>query len=364
MGKFLLQCGALALLLGTLAASPSRAEDRPADKILADLKAVETPKVPADRSDRAAVQDYILKRTKAMEARSALIGELYKAHPDASELPKLIAERWQGATAPGAKSDELKAEMDRVIAGGKYPKLVAEAAFFKGLMAFRKAGQDSTPESLMPIADDFLKRAPGDPRGAMFLSAIAEKETDKAKKDALEKRIEKDFPDSPIVRQKAGERRLREAIGKPFEIEFTEAIKGGQVNAASLKGKVVIVDFWATWCGPCVSEMPNMKKLYAQYKDKGVEFIGVSLDQPRDQGGYDALKDYVEKNKIEWPQYYEGKVSASQFATDWGIASIPTVFAVGADGKLATTDARGKLEELIPELLAKAEKTKKVEAKP
>ena len=58
---------------------------------------------------------------------------------------------------------------------------------------------------------------------------------------------------------------------------------------SDLKGKVVVVDFWATWCGPCVGEMPNMKKLYAEYKPKGVEFIGVSLDQPESAGGLKAL---------------------------------------------------------------------------
>ncbi len=57
----------------------------------------------------------------------------------------------------------------------------------------------------------------------------------------------------------------------------------------SLKGKVVVIDFWATWCGPCVAEMPNMKKLYAEYKDKGVEFVGVSLDKSKEQGGLDKL---------------------------------------------------------------------------
>ena len=351
------------LVLGCwlVGSAPAFSEDRAADKILAEINAVELPKVPANQQDRAAVQQFLLKRQKAAETRSTLILELYKAHPDAPEIPGLMAERWQAVMVPGPKGEALQTEIDVILAQSKDEKLVAEAAFLKGLVAFRKAGANADADQLLPIAEQFVKRAPKDPRGALFLMAAGSKLTDDARRDELEKRILKDYPESPLARQKATERRVKEAIGKPFEIEFTEAIKGGQVNAASLKGKVVIIDFWATWCGPCVAEMPNMKKLYAEYKDKGVEFVGVSLDRPREQGGYDKLKAFVEKNKIEWPQYYDGKVPATDFAQDWGIQTIPTVFAVGADGNLATTDARGKLEELIPALLAKA---KKPEAKP
>jgi len=356
-GAWLLLCGCLATT------APAIAEDRPADKILADINAVEAPKIPTDRTDTNAIH-YIVKRKQAMDKKAALIGELYKSHPGAAELAKLMPERWQASLTGGPKADEARAEIDEVLATSKNEALVTEAAFFKSLLAFRKAGPNADGDQLMPIAEEFLKKAPKDPRGAMFLSAVASRMTDDAKKEKIEQRIEKDYPDSPIVRQKAGERRQKEGVGKPFEIEFTDAIKGAQVNAAALKGKVVVVDFWATWCGPCVAEMPKMKALYKQYKDQGVEFIGVSLDQPRDQGGYDALKSFVEKNGIEWPQYYEGKVSAGDFATNWGITAIPTVFAVDADGKLFTTQARGKLEELIPQLLEKAGKAKKDEPKP
>jgi thiol-disulfide isomerase/thioredoxin len=180
---------------------------------------------------------------------------------------------------------------------------------------------------------------------------------DKAKKEAIEDRILKDFPDSNLVGSIKGARRQREGIGKPFELEFTDAIKGETVSIKGLKGKVVVVDFWATWCGPCVVEMPKMKTLYAEYKDKGVEFIGVSLDQPKEQGGLDRLKKFVADKEIGWPQYYQGNYWNSEFSKSWGINSIPCVFIIDADGKLYSTEARGKLETLIPELLAKRDKT-------
>jgi Thioredoxin-like len=101
--------------------------------------------------------------------------------------------------------------------------------------------------------------------------------------------------------------------------------------------------------------MPKMKEIYAKYHDKGVEFIGVSLDQPKEAGGLDKLKKFVTDNEIAWPQYYQGKGWDSEFSKSWGINSIPCMFVVDQDGKLVTVEGREQIETLIPDLLKKKE---------
>ena len=139
---------------------------------------------------------------------------------------------------------------------------------------------------------------------------------------------------SIVADVKAGiERSARQAeeLGKPFELTFTDAISGREISVQKdLKGKVVVVDFWATWCPPCVRAVPGMKKLYAQYKDKGVEFIGVSLDLSEADGGLAALKDFVSKNEIAWPQYHQGN---GDLSSRWAVDAIPTLFVIDADGE-------------------------------
>jgi RNA polymerase sigma factor (sigma-70 family) len=182
------------------------------------------------------------------------------------------------------------------------------------------------------------------------------------RRDAILERIVREYPDSFRGRMVQGERRQRARVGEPFELEFTDAITGRPVSMKALRGRVVVVDFWATWCGPCVGEIPELQRLYTKYHDEGVEFIGISHDAPEEDGGLEALKTFVNTWHIPWPQYFQGVGNqavataspTNNFSESWGISGIPTTFIIDTEGMLYSTEARGKLDTLIPRLLKNA----------
>jgi thiol-disulfide isomerase/thioredoxin len=341
----------MALASCIFSAAAARAADKSADEILKELDATTLPTFePAKAKDQKYVQEFNSKRYSTTQKRSQLILALYKVAPDHEKIPTLMAERW-AFNSGGPFFGALKKELDDALATTKNEKLKAEARYAKAMLAFLTRGRAGNLDT--SDLEEFLKLAPKDQRGVQLLYMAASAAKDAKAKTALEDRIIKDFPDSMFAGMIQGPRKRREAIGKPFELEFTDAINGSTVSIKGLKGKVVVLDFWATWCGPCVAEMPTMKEIYAKYHDQGVEFIGVSLDAPKEQGGLDKLKKFVEDKKIGWPQYYQGNGWESRFSKSWGINSIPCMFVVDAEGKLYSVEARGQLEKMLPELLQK-----------
>lgn len=102
---------------------------------------------------------------------------------------------------------------------------------------------------------------------------------------------------------------------------------GTKIELKKLKGKVVIVNFWATWCGPCVREIPDLMELYNQYKDKGLEIVGISIDQK----GWAVVQPFVKKNGMEYPVV----LATPQFAGEYGdINVIPTTYIVDKNGNV------------------------------
>ena len=132
---------------------------------------------------------------------------------------------------------------------------------------------------------------------------------------------------------------------KPINLVFT-AMDGRAVNLSQMTGKVVLIDFWATWCGPCVAEMPNVKKAYAELHDQGFEIIGVSFDEDAA-----ALKKYVAVNELPWPQFFDGGGWQNAINKQFGIRAIPTMYLVDKNGILRDENARQNLVEKVRALL-------------
>ena len=132
-----------------------------------------------------------------------------------------------------------------------------------------------------------------------------------------------------------GVRNRLDSHDKPISIRFA-AVDGREVDLTNMKGKVVLVDFWATTCGPCVHELPEVKAAFDKFHEQGFEIIGISCDTDRNQ-----LEKFVSEKDYPWPQYFDGKQQEeNKFTQLFGIDGIPHMFLVDKKGILRFDNVR------------------------
>ena len=158
----------------------------------------------------------------------------------------------------------------------------------------------------------------------------------------------KDHPATEWGKKAAGALRRLDLVGKPIVLKGLD-LKGSSVDAATYKGKTLLVTFWASWAGPARKDMPEIAKLQAKYKSKGFEVITVDLDN--DKASLDA---YLQANPINLPILFEAGGMESRLAVDYGIISLPTMILVDPDGKVTNRSLRSasELEILLDKALA------------
>ncbi len=143
------------------------------------------------------------------------------------------------------------------------------------------------------------------------------------------------------------------SVGKSIPEIKTQNVQGKNVKLSDLKGKVVVLDIWATWCPPCRAMIPHERALVNRLKDKPFTLVGISFDAKKE-----TLTDFLAKEKMPWTHWWVG--ASSDLADDWDVAFIPTIYVIDAKGVIRYKNLRGeKLEEAVTELLKKMEEEKK-----
>ena len=125
-------------------------------------------------------------------------------------------------------------------------------------------------------------------------------------------------------------------------------LDGRNWSAEALRGRVVLVDFWATWCAPCLADLPRLRRLHERYGNRGLTIIGVSLDRSSTRD----FRSWLQRQAITWPQVREGGGYDSPLARHFGVDAIPASYLYDRDGRLLATQVRGEsLETRVAALL-------------
>ncbi|MEM9351574.1 MAG: TlpA disulfide reductase family protein [Planctomycetota bacterium] len=156
--------------------------------------------------------------------------------------------------------------------------------------------------------------------------------------------------DAEMVGRIEGVARRIGLLGNEMELEGT-LLGGGELDWKSYRGKVVLVDFWASWCGPCRAEVPNVLRMYQAYREKGFDVVGINLDATEEQAN-----SYIVQMELPWPNLFNQDEAAREWehpmVVYYGVTGIPRAILVDREGKVVSMNARGpELERLLREQL-------------
>ncbi len=300
--------------------------------------------------DAAALNEVFLKRNNAMMT-------CFKHMSEIAELDAAVRARYFNQYVEGLFFFRNLEELQALLAAEEAKETpdasrLTQLKFSVVGVALNKAVEANDEAEIKKLATDLIEKGKTDDAWASRAPALFE---DLARsKPALGVPFLKEIcaayaASDDANRQRIAERfegkiRFAELVGNEMKVEGLY-LDGTEIDWASYRGKVVLVDFWATWCGPCVGEIPNMTKMYEKYNAAGFEILGYSIDDDLER-----LRKFEEDRKLPW------KTASRKLTQDaekdyvivssyYGVTSIPTMVLVGKDGKVLSTKARG--EELV-----------------
>jgi len=260
-----------------------------------------------------------------------------KAHADAKDADAALVEAVELAKTLGRHDQALRF-------ADQYLKQFADGSA-KGAMRMARAGAlRSTGDAAgaQKALEQVIETAGDDVNGLVeATTTLAEMLVEGGKKDEAIELL------GVVGASQSKVRGLKEhlaGIAEGYQLIGTEPKALGQndtagkpIDLAAYKGKVVLLDFWATWCGPCIGELPNVIAAYEKYHAKGFEIVGISLDEDRA-----AFEKFIVDRKMTWRHQFDGKGWKNECAVAYGIQSIPATYLIDQDGKIVAMGLRGE----------------------
>ena len=242
----------------------------------------------------------------------------------------------------------LKANMDARIAA--WNKQYQEASEKKETKKMEQIQADyGAAEKQLVTQVKQLLPSMGTSLAALFATNFLNVEIDFPTLDTLARRFEKENPNSPQAKGFIGNiARIRGVMvgSEAPEIALNDTT-GAAVSLSSLRGKYVLIDFWASWCGPCRNENPNVVRMYNKFKDKGFAIYSVSLDKDRE-----SWLRAIRNDNLTWTHVSDLKFWQSAAAQKYGVSAIPATFLVDKEGKIVAKNLRGDaLEQKLADVL-------------
>ncbi len=277
---------------------------------------------------------------------------------------QLGREMLSGGVKGGPSDAEINKVLDGIAANDKTPEdLRAEIRAMQINSALEKAAEskddaaawDETEKSFEVFEKEFGAaysmegHGPVEPTLRQEELRVLLADPDQTRFKAVVKKLAAS-PD-PVLQQVAADalvqqKMLAELKSKPVDLNFT-AVDGQAVDLAKMRGKVVLVDFWATWCAPCRAALPGVIAAYKKYHDKGFEVVGISLDHDKD-----SMVRFTKVNDMPWPQYLDSDGFEGAICSKYGITAIPETWLVDKKGIVVSTEVEEGLDAKVAKLLA------------